>query len=153
MMSDTWLTPPGIIAALGQFDLDPCCPPVMPWRTADRCYTVVDDGLKQPWFGRVWLNPPYSRDAVIWLRKMADHGRGIALVFARTETAWFFDTVWNAASGALFLEGRIYFHRADGYPAKANAGAPSLLVAYGDDDACVLEHCGIARQFVRWHRA
>lgn len=30
----TWLTPPHIIEALGPFDLDPCCPPTMPWRTA-----------------------------------------------------------------------------------------------------------------------
>lgn len=146
MQSDTWLTPPEILSALGQFDCDPCCPPVMPWPTASVMYST--DGLGKPWTGRVWLNPPYSREAVKWLRKMAQHGRGTALVFARTETEWFFETVWRAAAAVLFLEGRIHFHRADGSRAKANAGAPSCLVAYGEEDARILRECGIAGQFV-----
>jgi hypothetical protein len=149
MISDTWLTPPEIINALGEFDLDPCCPPVMPWRTAKYCYTEAHDGLAQPWSGRVWLNPPYSREAVKWLRKMADHGDGIALVFARTETSWFFETVWRAAHSILFLEGRIYFHRPDGRRADANAGAPSCLVAYGAKNTVALEQSNIAGRLVR----
>ncbi|HWT40977.1 MAG TPA: DNA N-6-adenine-methyltransferase [Dongiaceae bacterium] len=148
MISDTWLTPPEIIRALGSFDLDPCCPPVMPWPTAARMLNERDDGLSSKWEGRVWLNPPYSREAVKWLRKLAQHGHGTALVFARTETAWFFETVWRAASSVLFLEGRIYFHRADGTRAAANAGAPSCLVAYGAQDAVTLSKSGIAGHYV-----
>lgn len=146
MLSDTWLTPPEIIRALGEFDLDPCCPPVMPWQTAKEHYTSL--GLCKPWFGRVWLNPPYSREAVKWLRKMAMHGDGIALAFARTETEWFFETIWRAATAVLFLEGRIYFHHADGVRAAMNAGAPSVLAAYGNDNAAILKASGIAGQFV-----
>lgn len=149
MLSDTWLTPPEIIRALGEFDLDPCCPPVMPWHTATRCYTPARDGLKQPWFGRVWLNPPYSRDAVKWLRRMAQHGNGIALTFARTETAWFFETVWRSATAVLFLEGRIHFHHASGARAEANAGAPSVLAAYGAANADALQSSRIAGRLVR----
>lgn len=152
MISDTWLTPPEIIEALGPFDLDPCCPPVMPWLTAGRHFTVREDGLQQPWAGRVWLNPPYSRDAVHWLRKLAKHGDGIALTFARTETAWFFETIWRAATACLFLEGRIHFHYADGSRAAANAGAPSVLVAYGDDNADALQTSFIAGHFVDLRR-
>lgn len=148
MISDTWLTPPEIVKALGAFDLDPCCPPVMPWQTAERCYTPAKDGLQQPWFGRVWLNPPYSRDAVQWLRRMVQHGNGIALTFARTETGWFFETVWRAATACLFLEGRIHFHHADGRRAEANAGAPSVLAAYGKANSDSLAMSGIAGQFV-----
>lgn len=132
MISDTWLTPPSIVRALGSFDLDPCCPPVMPWQTATVQYNEAQDGLSTPWFGRVWCNPPYSREAVKWLRKLVAHGNGIALTFARTETEWFFETIWRAADAVLFLEGRIHFHRADGVQAKANAGAPSVLAAYGE---------------------
>ena len=149
MQSDTWLTPPAIVSALGKFDLDPCCPPVMPWATASRMLTERDDGLAAEWSGRVWLNPPYSREAVKWLRKLAAHGCGTALVFARTETSWFFETVWRAATAVLFLEGRIHFHHADGTRAPANAGAPSCLVAYGMDDAARLLDSGIAGHFVR----
>lgn len=149
MKSDTWLTPPEIIRALGRFDLDPCCPPVMPWPTADYMLNERDDGLATKWYGRVWLNPPYSRDAVKWMRKLAKHGRGTALVFARTETEWFFETVWRAATSVLFLEGRIHFHLPCGTRAKANAGAPSCLVAYGERDDEALFTSGIAGYYTR----
>jgi phage N-6-adenine-methyltransferase len=149
MKSDTWLTPPEIIKALGEFDLDPCCPPVMPWPTAAKYYSKVDDGLSQEWEGRVWLNPPYSKEAVKWLRKLADHGQGTALVFARTETAWFFETVWRKATSVLFLEGRLYFHLPDGSKADGNAGAPSCLVAYGEVDDELLISSGIRGHYVR----
>jgi len=73
----TWLTPPEIIDALGPFDLDPCCPPTMPWRTATRMVHWPNDGLKVDWTGkRVWCNPPYGRDAVPFLRKMAENKTG-----------------------------------------------------------------------------
>lgn len=72
----TWLTPPEIINALGPFDLDPCCPPTMPWRTATQMVYWPNDGLKVDWTGkRVWLNPPYGREAVPFLRKMAENKR------------------------------------------------------------------------------
>lgn len=136
MISDTWLTPPHIIDALGRFDLDPCAAPEpRPWQTADRHICLPDDGLAEPWTGRVWLNPPYSREAVKWLTRLADHGRGTALIFARTETSWFVEQIWRRASALLFLDGRLYFHRADGTRASANSGAPSVLVAYGSRDA------------------
>lgn len=135
MASDTWLTPPEIVRGLGSFDLDPCCPPDMPWRTAARMLTRADNGLRAPWAGRVWLNPPYSRQAVTWLRRLASHGEGTALVFARTETSWFVECVWQRASAVFFLHGRVNFHLADGRRSAANAGAPSVLVAYGAVDA------------------
>jgi hypothetical protein len=73
----TWLTPPHIIQALGPFDLDPCCPPTMPWRTAKQMVHWPDDGLKVDWTGkRVWCNPPYGREAVPFLRKMAENKIG-----------------------------------------------------------------------------
>lgn len=134
MLKDEWLTPPHIIQALGEFDLDPCSPIERPWATAKHHYTVLDDGLKQGWFGRVWCNPPYGLEAAVWLNKLADHGNGIALIFARTETKMFFEHVWNKADAVLFLEGRLYFHHVSGEVAKANAGAPSVLVAYGKNN-------------------
>lgn len=148
MKSDTWLTPPEIIQALGPFDLDPCTPPVMPWQTATHRFTEADNGLLQDWFGRVWLNPPYSREATKWMKKMAAHGNGIALTFARTETDMFFREVWERGDGILFLRGRLHFHRADGARASANAGAPSCLIAYGKDNADRLEASGIAGQYL-----
>ena len=60
MKNDEWLTPLHLLRPLGTFDLDPCAPIVRPWDTARHHYTKEDDGLKKEWFGRVWLNPPYS---------------------------------------------------------------------------------------------
>ena len=138
-LSDTWLTPPEILRALGKFDLDPCAAPdPKPWSTAEHHYTLPTDGLTTPWFGRVWCNPPYSRATGTWLHRLADHGQGTALVFARTETSWFIDTVWERADAVLFIHGRLHFHHADGSRAKHNAGAPSCLVAYGASDAAIL---------------
>ena len=132
----TWLTPPHIIDALGPFDLDPCAHP--DWPTAHTRICLPDDGLAAPWHGRVWLNPPYGNEIWDWLAKLAEHRRGTALVFARTETAGFVEQVWRKADALLFLQGRLHFHHADGARARANSGAPSVLVAYGRDDAIAL---------------
>lgn len=145
MLKDEWLTPPSIIKALGEFDLDPCAPADnrRPWDTARKHYSVEDDGLAQPWTGRVWCNPPYGLEAARWLKRLAEHGDGIALIFARTETAMFFDHVWSKADALLFLRGRLHFHHVDGTRAAANAGAPSVLVAYGERNAKALRESGI----------
>jgi hypothetical protein len=150
MLEDRWLTPPEIIQALGPFDLDPCAAPEpRPWPTAARHITRPEDGLHAPWEGRVWLNPPYSQEAVRWLQRMATHGHGTALMFARTETSWCQETVWEAATAVLFLFGRLHFHRPNGKRARANAGAPSMLVAYGSDDADRLARCRLPGAYHR----
>lgn len=132
-----WLTPPDLLMRLGGFDLDPCAPVQRPWPMADHHYTIEDDGLAQPWFGRVWLNPPYGSETGDWLSRLADHGRGTALVFARTETVAFHEHVWPRATGVLFMRGRLHFRFIDGTRG-GTAGAPSVLIAYGPADAAVL---------------
>lgn len=131
MQKDEWLTPPEIIDLFPTFDLDPCSPKKPIWEIARRFYTKEDNGLMQDWFGRVWLNPPYGKETSIWMEKLKKHNNGIALIFARTETKTFFKNVWNGASSIFFLEGRLYFHHVDGTKAKANSGAPSVLISYG----------------------
>ncbi|WBU27515.1 DNA N-6-adenine-methyltransferase [Rhodopseudomonas palustris] len=150
--TDEWLTPPAVMNALGEFDLDPCSPIERPWPTARQHFTIRDNGLILPWWGRVWLNPPYLASVIArWLGRMAEHNRGIALIFARTETAAFHRFVWRRASALLFLRGRLDFLTVEGRPASstsANAGAPSVLCAYGEADAEVLAFCGLQGQFV-----
>lgn len=128
---DEWLTPQWILAALGQFDLDPCAPINRPWDMALRHYSRLDDGLSQPWTGRVFCNPPYGRETFKWVHQLADHGDGIALTFARTETKGFHREVWERADALFFFEGRLRFYHVDGTQAKDDANAPSCLVAYG----------------------
>jgi hypothetical protein len=137
-----------IIEALGPFDLDPCSPINRPWPTATTHYTVQDDGLSKPWEGRVWLNPPYGSETGTWLQRPAEHGDGIALIFARTETEMFHRWGWEEAEAMLFLRGRLRFYTVAGARAKANAGGPSVLIAYGAANAERLRTCGIEGRFV-----
>ena len=143
MKNDEWLTPPNILVRLGEFDLDPCAPIDRPWPTANKHYTVIDDGLSKPWTGRVWLNPPFGTQAGSWLAKMRRHGNGIALIPARTETRMYFDNVWDYAHAVCFIKGRPHFHYVDGTRAKFNSGAPIALVAYGEYNLKVLVDSGL----------
>lgn len=143
MKNDEWLTPPNILSSLGAFDLDPCAPVIRPWETASEHFTVLDDGLNKQWFGRVWCNPPFGREAVKWLRRMAEHGNGIALIPARTETAMFYETVWGLADAVLFIQGRPHFHYVNGERAPFNSGAPICLVSYGESNTEYLIRSGL----------
>ena len=146
--TDVWPTPPYVIEALGEFDLDPCASVDRPWDTAKSHYTIEDDGLLQPWFGRVWCNPPYGPKLGPFLRKMAEHDNGIALVFARTETRAFFDFVWNEATAIFFIKGRLRFYKPDGSMG-GTAGSPSVLIAYGESQAEILKNCTLQGKYVR----
>ncbi len=149
MFKDEWLTPPEILKSLGPFDLDPCAPEKRPWDMAKTHYT--NQGLMRPWVGRVWLNPPYGSQTGIWLHKLAEHGNGIALIFARTETEMFFSQVWKKATALFFLEGRIYFYNVDGIRGTTNSGAPSVFIAYGEDNAERLRTSNLRGVYIkRW---
>jgi hypothetical protein len=129
-----WYTPRWIFDALAlEFDLDPASPHDFDTQVPARVkYTRFDDGLKKPWFGAVWLNPPYNKDTPFWMRRLIDHGDGLALVFSRTDARWFQECL-NACSACLLFQGRIEFipghenaHKA------AKSGAGSALFAFGD---------------------
>lgn len=135
-----WYTPPWVFERLGLiFDLDPCQPvnPI-PWIPACRRYTLADDGLTSPWHGRVWLNPPYGKHTHNWLRKMHTHRNGIALLFARTDCAWFHEVVANS-DAILFLKGRVKFVDGLGVTGGSGAGSGSMLVAWGDSNVDALK--------------
>ena len=134
-----WLTPPSLVAKLGNFDLDPCGAPNHSLADTTFLLEKGQDGLQEDWVGRVWLNPPYGPMQRPFMEKMAEHNHGTALVFARTETKLWHDWIFPYASGLLFLRGRITFLDYLGRPAKANSGAPSILVSYGESDRKILE--------------
>ncbi len=149
--TDDWLTPRHVLAALGPFDLDPCAAPEpRPWPTAKYHWARAKmDGLVTSWRShsvhaqanpRVWLNPPYGSATGPWVEKLADHGNGIALVFARTDTKFWHQTVVARATAILFLDGRLTFCYPDGKPGRANSGGPSALIAFGIRNAACLYH-------------
>lgn len=66
---------------MGGIDLDPAsCPAANEIVKATRFYTIRDDGLSQPWFGRVWLNPPYGRFAPKFVERFRQHFAAGAVV-------------------------------------------------------------------------
>jgi hypothetical protein len=146
--TNRWLTPKWIVEALGDFDLDPCGAPNHSLATRTYQLDNGENGLELDWSGRVWLNPPYGREAPPFLKKMSEHRNGIAFVFARTETKAFFDYVWGSAVAVLFLKGRVKFMNAD-CEITGDANAPSVLIAYSEADAKILENCLIPGKFIR----
>ena len=137
--NDEWFTPPEIIKALGDFDLDPCNSIDRPWNTAKVHFTKDDDGLTMPWEGRVWLNPPYCGNTKVWMEKMADHDNGIALIYSRMDNLIFHNLVFPKASGIYFLQRKISFYHKDG--TKSNrAGCGSCLISFGIEDRIALSN-------------
>lgn len=130
-----WYTPGWIFELLAlDFNLDPASPhdmqSVVPARLK---FTLFDDGLKQPWTGKVWLNPPYNRETPLWMRKMIEHGNGIALVFSRTDAKWFQEAL-HTADATLLMSGRIQFIPGiENQHKRARSGAGSALFAWGED--------------------
>ncbi len=125
-----WLTPPDLLHKLGEFDLDPCAPVCRPWDTAAHHYTIEDNGLIQPWSGRVFCNPPYDTELITqFVRKCVEHGNALALTFARTDTRLFQELIFPHAHSILFIKGRLSFYHVTGERG-GTAGAPSCLIAF-----------------------
>lgn len=82
------------------------------------------------------------------MRRMADHNRGTALIFSRTDTELFHTEVFNKASAVKLLKGRIKFLKPDGTEA-GTPGCGSVLIAYGEEDANILECNELKGKFVR----
>lgn len=148
--NDEWYTPVEIIRSLGEFDLDPASSPeaFRLNQSAKKIYTAQDNGLIQSWHGRVWLNPPYSNPLLQdFLKKMAEHNRGIALVFSKIEAKWFHDIVFEYATAIKFLYNRIQFFKPDGTKGMQPRNG-SMLVAYGMADAEILSISPIKGKFL-----
>ncbi len=142
--SDEWYTPPEIFDALGvAFDLDPCSPGAGHWVPAAHIFTKADDGLTQKWHGFAFVNPPFGgrNGQVPWLRKFFAHGNGIALVAARTSSAWFHDYA-PMADCMLFPKGKTKFIRPDGSVGRS-PGTGVVLFAAGTKGRHALERSSL----------
>lgn len=116
-----WYTPDEYIElawdVLGEIDLDPAsCEYANRTVKAKQYYTMEQDGLRQEWHGRVWMNPPYQADLVQqFSAKFADEYckgnivEGIVLVNNATETNWFINLVQHAKC-VCFPKGRIRYN-------------------------------------------
>jgi formate dehydrogenase maturation protein FdhE len=95
-------------------------------------YTLEDDGLVQPWKGRVWMNPPYSQVGA-WMAKAraeVDAGNAelvVCLVPARVDARWY-----RAATGAASVV-RVLPQRVKFGGCTDSAPFPSAVIVLGDD--------------------
>lgn len=123
-----YYTPPRYIDAarevLGGIDLDPAtCEAAQEWIRATDFYTKDDDGLSKPWFGKVWLNPPYSKEEgksnqARWSQRLVQEYKSghveeaILLVKAALGYKWF-EGLW-VDWPACFARERLSFIKNDG---------------------------------------
>jgi len=138
-----WYTPPKYTEAakrvMGGIDLDPASNSVAnEFVKADAFYTKEDDGLTKPWYGRVWLNPPYAQpliaqfaEAVVGKFSSAEFEQAVVLVNNATDTKWL-QSMMKACSAACFLEGRIRYLDKTGEP-KNSPIQGQVALYFGED--------------------
>lgn len=128
--SENWETPPQLFKALDaefHFDLDVCALPENAKCT--RYYTPEDDGLKQPWNGTCWCNPPYGRSISDWVKKAAESETTVVMLLpARTDTKWFHEYIYGKVE-VRFVKGRLKFGGS-----KNSAPFPSMVVIFRGGD-------------------
>jgi site-specific DNA-methyltransferase (adenine-specific) len=102
-----WKTPQKLYEELNKefnFDFDPCPP------------DPKFNGLTVDWGNRNFVNPPYGRGIINWIRKgYRESKKGKLVVFlipARTDTIWFQHYVFKADQ-IYFLKGRLKFDDAE----------------------------------------
>lgn len=145
---DTWLTPRFILSELGPFDLDPCAAIANPTWVSLNFLTKNDDGLRSPWRGRVFMNPPFSNTGP-WLLRHADHRNGISLVPASVESGIWKACVWRRATAILLLHGRTRFCNPDGSSTTGRPLRPIALIAWSAADAEHLAACKLSGVLLR----
>lgn len=133
-----WATPPALFGALDAefgFTLDACASPEN--AKVSRYFTPEDDALSQRWEGVVWMNPPYGYGIGKWVEKAyTEAQRGstvVALVPARTETAWWHDYVMRSAEVRM-IRGRINFLGGGDGIKGHNAPFPCVVVVFREGD-------------------
>jgi phage N-6-adenine-methyltransferase len=98
-ISDAYGTPEELIdlvrAVMGGIDCDPASNTVAQQTVQAAVYhTPADNGLTKPWYGRVFLNPPYSRNSMFPTKLLAERCAGrtteaIVLVNNMGTSVWF----------------------------------------------------------------
>ena len=127
--TDLWSTPQSLFDELDLefgFTMDVCALPEN--AKCPQFYSPLDDGLRQPWRGVCWMNPPYGKTISRWVAKAYEAAKGdamvVALLPARTDTRWWQDYVTRARE-VRFLRGRLRFSKS-----KHAAPFPSAVVIF-----------------------
>lgn len=139
--TNEWYSPPWVIElareVMGDIDLDPAsCDQAQQVVKAAKFYTKDDNGLRWPWLGKTWLNPPYGGDQIPWINKLVyDYQRGrvpeaILLVASRLGYDWYEET-WDKASSICLAQKRIAFIKSEDGSCSEAAKAGSTFFYFG----------------------
>jgi len=126
--TDQWATPQGFFDRYNKifnFTLDVCADEYN--KKCDKYYTKEQDGLAKEWTGVCWMNPPYGREIIKWMRKAYESSLNgatvVCLVPSRTDTRWWHE---YAIHGDIeFIRGRLKFG-----DAKNSAPFPSAVIVF-----------------------
>ena len=136
-----WYTPPSFITlvreVLGTIDLDPAsCATAQDWIQAKVFYTQEQDGLSQPWFGRIYCNPPYGSEEVrLMARRFLLHGiekyqastiDSAIFLLNRTGAEWYRHALQNVCA-ICEVHKRIPFIDAEGKPQRGSRNYNDFL--------------------------
>jgi hypothetical protein len=143
LTSDDYYTPKWIFDALGiEFDLDVACPPNGPLYTPTKnYYTQETDGLISPWYGTVFMNPPFSKTAP-WVSKWIEHGNGVALLPVVKHSKWI-RNLWDSGANCVWFNDLTikFYHKG-----KEQEIWPIIwLWAIGDTAIKALENSGLGK--------
>lgn len=127
---------------LGAIDLDPAsCQEANQIVKATAFFSADDNGLRQEWRGRVWLNPPYGGSAGQFIAKLSREycdgnvSAAVALVNAHcTDTDWF-QPLWDGC--LCFTNHRINFYGDD---TRSGSTHGSVFVYFGPSNGEFVKH-------------
>ena len=126
--TDLWATPIEFYKKLDEiykFTLDVCA--THENAKCDKYFTKEIDGLQQQWNGSVWMNPPYGKEIIKWMKKAYESSlQGatvVCLVPSRTDTRWWHE--YAMKGNITFIKGRLKFG-----DAKNSAPFPSAIVVF-----------------------
>jgi hypothetical protein len=140
---DECYTPQWLFDKLGvQFDLDVASSyhPLVIVPTKDR-YTIKDNALVKPWYGNVWMNPPFSK-VTPWIDKWLDHRQGICLVPLSSNGRWV-NKLWDSEAACMYLPANMKFQGASGHI--VNMRWRTALWAFGESNITALKMSGLGR--------
>jgi hypothetical protein len=143
MANDELYTPKWIFDKLNVvFDLDVCAPSGGPLHTPTLDYYDLEaDGLTAKWFGRVWMNPPFSKPSV-WVERWLNHQNGLALLPLSGNSRWW-SQLWNSHCAVVQVPPNTGFINSKGDQQKIMYGIS--LWAIGETNITALKDSGIGK--------